>query len=311
MSCATRCQQFWVNLQNPLRPRGRADALRTPSVQGPATPARPRSGMGGSFLTRESASSLISDMRAGAIGGGLVAFLGPSLPADEARRIVPGVVLLPPVCQGDLTSAVLNLRPRAILVVDGEFGQALSVWHKEILDALDRGVRVLGASSMGALRAAELDRFGMEGVGAIYEHYRDGWLTNDADVALVHASADDGYRAVVVADRQRARDGGRAGRGETSQRRGGGGIAGGLGPGALHRQDPARARPRPRRRGPRQGRGRPAQRVGRGALRRPEGTRCRGRVRAAGPCGRRPVAASRAAPAPRRVAASTRSSTAT
>ena len=132
-------------------------------------------------------------MGEGAVGGGLVAFLGPSLPADEARRIAPDVIVLPPVCQGDLTSAVLNLRPRAILVVDGEFSQALSVWHKEILDALDRGVRVLGASSMGALRAAELDRFGMEGVGSIYEHYRDGWLTNDADVALVHGSADDGY----------------------------------------------------------------------------------------------------------------------
>ena len=56
----------------------------------------------------------------------------------------------------------------AILIVDGEFGQSLSVWHKEILHALHRGIRVVGASSMGALRAAELDRFGMEGVGEIY-----------------------------------------------------------------------------------------------------------------------------------------------
>jgi hypothetical protein len=58
-----------------------------------------------------------------------------------ARRIVPNVVLLPPVCQGDLTSAVLNLSPRAVLIVDGEFSQALSVWHKEVLHAPTRPAR--------------------------------------------------------------------------------------------------------------------------------------------------------------------------
>ncbi|MBF4770508.1 hypothetical protein ISU10_22270 [Nocardioides agariphilus] len=129
--------------------------------------------------------------------GPLVAFLGPSLPPTRARQLAPEVVVLPPVCQGDLASAVRNHQPRAVLVVDGEFGQSLSVWHKEILWAIDRGVRVLGSSSMGALRAAELERFGMEGVGAVFAHYRDGWLTSDADVALVHADADEDYRALT------------------------------------------------------------------------------------------------------------------
>jgi hypothetical protein len=123
-----------------------------------------------------------------------VAFLGPSLPAAEAHRIVPEVDLWPPICQGDLTTAVERLHPRAVLIVDGEFSQSLSVWHKEILYALHLGIRVVGASSMGALRAAELDRFGMEGVGGIYAYYRDGWLTADADVALLHADAAEGYR---------------------------------------------------------------------------------------------------------------------
>ena len=36
------------------------------------------------------------------------------------------------------------------------------------------GVRVYGAASMGALRAAELDAFGMVGIGKIYESYRVG-----------------------------------------------------------------------------------------------------------------------------------------
>lgn len=129
-------------------------------------------------------------------GRPLVTFLGPSLPAAEALRCVPEVELWPPICQGDLATVVERRRPRAVLIVDGEFSQSLSVWHKEILHALHLGIRVIGASSMGALRAAELDRFGMEGVGEIYAYYRDGWLTADADVAVLHADADEGYRSL-------------------------------------------------------------------------------------------------------------------
>ena len=108
------------------------------------------------------------------------------------RRIVPDVVLLPPVCQGDLTSR----RPqpgaacgphRGRRVLPGAVGVAQGGASRT-----GPGVRVVGASSMGALRAAELDRFGMEGVGEVYAYYRDGWLTADADVALVHRDADDG-----------------------------------------------------------------------------------------------------------------------
>lgn len=127
----------------------------------------------------------------------LIAFLGPSLSAAEARRLAPTVKTLPPICQGDLATVVERANPRGVLIVDGEFGQSMSVWHKEILHALHLGIRVVGASSMGALRAAELDRFGMEGVGAIYAYYRDGWLTSDADVALLYADAEDGYRALT------------------------------------------------------------------------------------------------------------------
>mgnify|MGYP000963489731 CR=1 FL=1 len=134
---------------------------------------------------------------AGVPAGTPVAFLGPSLALECAEAIAPGVRFLPPIRQGDLTTVLEFDKPRAVLIVDGEFGQSLSVWHKEILAAIGQGVRVVGASSMGALRAAELDRFGMEGVGAIYEYYRDAFLTADEDVALIHADADDGWRALT------------------------------------------------------------------------------------------------------------------
>src|SRR5207244_1996778 len=74
-----------------------------------------------------------------------------------------------------------------------------AVWHKEILWALSQGVHVFGAASMGALRAAELAAFGMEGVGAVFEAFRDGHLTDDDEVTVVHGPATSGYRALSEA----------------------------------------------------------------------------------------------------------------
>ena len=79
-------------------------------------------------------------------------------------------------------------------MIDGYFERVPAVWHKEILWALSRGIHVFGAASMGALRAAELYPFGMIGVGAIFEAFRDGQLEDDDEVAIVHADADHGYR---------------------------------------------------------------------------------------------------------------------
>lgn len=68
---------------------------------------------------------------------------------------------------GDL----LRLAPRPG-IVDGSFHQTRAVRHKEILALIDAGVTVLGAASMGALRAAELDTYGMIGVGRVYDDFR-------------------------------------------------------------------------------------------------------------------------------------------
>jgi hypothetical protein len=53
------------------------------------------------------------------------------------------------------------------------------------MDALERGVIVVGGASMGALRAAELDSLGMIGKGEIYRLYKDGIIESDDDVAIV------------------------------------------------------------------------------------------------------------------------------
>jgi hypothetical protein len=84
---------------------------------------------------------------------------------------------------------------RMVGLIDGRFEDVAAVWHKEILYALSRGVAVLGAASMGALRAAECYPFGMIGVGEIFTRYAFGGLEDDAAVAQVHAPAEFGYTA--------------------------------------------------------------------------------------------------------------------
>lgn len=126
----------------------------------------------------------------------LVVFLGPSLPADEARRLAPCTVL-PPARQGDVWRA-LSLRPKVIALVDGVFEAQPSVWHHELLAALDAGVAVFGGGSMGALRGAELASHGMVGVGRIFGWYRDGVVVDDSEVALLHAGAEHGWRPMTV-----------------------------------------------------------------------------------------------------------------
>ena len=122
-----------------------------------------------------------------------VVFAGPTIPANDIAAIVDAVCR-PPVSQGDVYRVSLE-RPRAIGIIDGYFEQQPAVWHKEILWALHQGIHVFGSASMGALRAAELAPFGMVGVGAIYEAYRDGVLEDDDEVALVHGPEEIGYRA--------------------------------------------------------------------------------------------------------------------
>ena len=117
-----------------------------------------------------------------------VVFLGPSLPVAEARQILDADYRAP-VKRGDI-DPLLKTSPSAIAIIDGEFFQSLAISPKEVLRAIESGVPVWGASSMGALRAAELHPFGMVGVGTVYELYRSGRVLADDEVALAFAPGD-------------------------------------------------------------------------------------------------------------------------
>jgi hypothetical protein len=125
----------------------------------------------------------------------ILVYLGPSLSLTRAREILPEAIYHSPAKQGDIVTDVVNLSPSIIILLDGIFHENLSVWHKEIVYALQYpGVAAIyGAASMGALRAAELDWIGMVGIGRIYEWYRDGVTEDDSEVALLYAEKDSIY----------------------------------------------------------------------------------------------------------------------
>ncbi|HYD18369.1 MAG TPA: TfuA-like protein [Patescibacteria group bacterium] len=102
------------------------------------------------------------------------------------------LVVLGPVSEGDVARLVSEA-PAIIAIIDGLYETVPAVWHKEILYAMKEGIHVLGASSMGALRAAELAPFGMEGIGEIYRDFVGGLIEDDDEVAVVHGPAEVKY----------------------------------------------------------------------------------------------------------------------
>jgi len=113
----------------------------------------------------------------------IIIFTGPSLHPEDAIKILKADYR-PPVGRDDILIA-LQYKPKIIGIIDGVFHQKPAVSHKEILKALSMGVKVVGGSSMGALRASELDEMGMIGVGKVYKAYKTGVIESDDDVAVV------------------------------------------------------------------------------------------------------------------------------
>lgn len=135
-------------------------------------------------------------------------FLGPTLPRFLTGRFLDScetnkscemkirddkrIEFLPPAEEGDVLRLIPR-KPKIIGIIDGYFENVPAVWHKEILYAMSKGIHVVGAASIGALRAAELNAFGMEGVGAIYEAFLNGFFEDDDEVAVLHGPAELGY----------------------------------------------------------------------------------------------------------------------
>jgi hypothetical protein len=128
---------------------------------------------------------------------GLAVFSGPSLSHAHVAAALPWARTEPPACRGDV-ARLLDEGVDTFLLIDGAFAHSLAVSPGELVAALGAGARVLGASSLGAIRAAECAPAGMEGVGAVAWLYRHGVLRDDDEVAVA-VEPEHGYRAASVA----------------------------------------------------------------------------------------------------------------
>lgn len=128
----------------------------------------------------------------------VVVYGGPTLSAADVRAVLPEAEVRPPAGRGDLLAE--HWRPGDVaVIVDGYFRERRSVGHKEILQVLAEGAEVVGAGSMGALRAAELAPCGMRGIGVVYEMYAAGEIDGDDEVGVLHGPAEMGYPAQTAA----------------------------------------------------------------------------------------------------------------
>lgn len=103
----------------------------------------------------------------------------------------------PPVRHGDIFRSAPGAED-TLVIIDGLYHQRPAMKHKEYLHGIASGARIIGASSLGAIRGAELKRFGMETVGKVADWYCDGIIDSDADVAVAHGDAEQSWRPLTV-----------------------------------------------------------------------------------------------------------------
>ena len=122
-----------------------------------------------------------------------IIFLGPSLSHEKARKIFDADYRAP-ARKGDFLRLAgdFDVVGMAVGFVDGVFLQdypptPIEVYHL----ARKNGVHLAGAASLGALRAVELEKFGMVGIGKIFQLYKTGKLNADDEVAVTFASESD------------------------------------------------------------------------------------------------------------------------
>ena len=124
----------------------------------------------------------------------VVVFVGPSLDPKKARTILEADYR-PPAKKGDLIKLIMSLDEKETVVglIDGYFLLDYPPTPIEVYQLIVRpNTVVIGSSSIGALRAVELEKFGMIGIGKIFQLFKHGKLDADDEVAVTFSQ--DFYR---------------------------------------------------------------------------------------------------------------------
>jgi TfuA protein len=114
-----------------------------------------------------------------------IIFLGPSLTHEKARKILDAEYK-PPAKKGDFLKFATQTNVLTVVgLVDGYFLQDYPPSPIEVYQLIMRkNTVVIGSASLGALRAVELEKFGMIGLGKIFELYKRGTINADDEVAV-------------------------------------------------------------------------------------------------------------------------------
>src|SRR5213593_1827882 len=114
-----------------------------------------------------------------------IVYLGPTLNRDEASKILEADYR-DPAKKGDfLRLSHASDEKKYVGFIDGVFlhdypPSPIEVYHL----ATRKNIELIGASSLGALRAVELEKFGMKGIGKIFQLFKNGILNADDEVAV-------------------------------------------------------------------------------------------------------------------------------
>ena len=108
----------------------------------------------------------------------------------------------------DIIKLIENDSLEEILLVDGYYKSIPSPWHKEILLALEKGIKVTGISSLGALRANDLKDFvessSRNEANILRDVYRNPFETLsffglESDMTVVELSPGGGWYTEILA----------------------------------------------------------------------------------------------------------------
>ena len=130
-----------------------------------------------------------------------IIFLGPSLSHEKARQIFQAD-FRGPAKKGDLlrVSSVVD-DTTVVCLVDSVFLQDYPPSPIEVYQLmLNKNIKLFGAASLGALRAVELEKFGMIGIGKIFELYKKGKLTADDEVAVTFVEGEHQLQSEAMID---------------------------------------------------------------------------------------------------------------
>ena len=114
-----------------------------------------------------------------------IIYLGPTLSREKAIKILDADYR-DPAKKGDFLMLSRDSDEKKYVgFVDGVFlhdypPSPIEVYHL----ATRKNIELIGASSLGALRAVELEKFGMKGIGKIFQLYKNGIINADDEVAV-------------------------------------------------------------------------------------------------------------------------------